>query len=240
MRILCLDQFAQLGGGQLCLLDLIPAFLENGWEIRAMTPGEGEYPARLRAFDCRVEQLRLSPLSNGRKTLTDQFLYLASVVEMTSQLRKLFRGWRPDLLYVNGPRVLPAAAKISRQEGIPLIFHAHHRIAEGSALRLVQASLNASRASVIACCSYVASSLTPRVPRSRIRVIYNGVSDYKQSPVRPASPLQRVGIVGRIDPEKGQLDFIRAARIVAGRFPQVHFTWWAHPSYRREDTMVGF
>jgi glycosyltransferase involved in cell wall biosynthesis len=223
MKILCLDQFAQLGGGQLCLLDLLPAFLGNGWEIRAMVPGEGEYTARLRALDCQVEQLRLAPLSSGRKTFTDRFSYLASVLQMTGLLRKQLRGWRPDLLYVNGPRVLPAAARVSRQEGIPLIFHAHHRIAEGSALRLVQTSLNASRASVIACCSYVASSLTPRVPRSRIRVIYNGVHDYGQSPIRRALPIQRIGIVGRIDPEKGQLDFVRAARTVVSRFPHVEF-----------------
>jgi glycosyltransferase involved in cell wall biosynthesis len=231
MKILCLDQFAQLGGGQLCLLDLLPAFQRNGWEIRALLPGEGEYATRLRALDCGVEQLRLAPLSSGRKTFTDQFLYLASVVQMTAQLRKLLRGWRPDLLYVNGPRVLPAAARVSREDRIPLVFHAHHRIAGGSALRLVQTSLNASSASVIACCSYVASSLTPRVPRSRIRVIYNGVSDYRQSPFRRALPIQKVGIVGRIDPEKGQLDFVRAARTVAQRFPHVQFHVVGSPQF---------
>ena len=231
MKILCLDQFAQLGGGQLCLLDLIPGFLEKGWEIRAMAPGEGEYAARLRALECSVEQLRLAPLSSGRKTFKDQLSYLASVVRMTGQLRRLLRGWRPDLLYANGPRVLPVAARVSRIEGIPLVFHAHHRIAEGSSLRLVQTSLNASQASVIACCSYVASSLMPRVPRSRIRVIYNGVSDYRQSPVRRALPIQRVGIVGRIDPEKGQLDFVRAARIVVRRFPHVLFHVVGSPQF---------
>jgi glycosyltransferase involved in cell wall biosynthesis len=231
MKILCLDQFAQLGGGQLCLLDLLPAFLLNGWEIRALVPDEGEYTTRLRALGCNVDQLSLTPLSSSRKTFTDQFKYLASVVQMTGQLRRLLRKWRPDLLYVNGPRVLPAAAKVSREDGIPLVFHAHHRIAEGSALRLVQTSLNASRASVIACCSYVASSLTPRVPRSRIRVIYNGVSDYRESPVRRTLPIQRVGIVGRIDPEKGQLDFVRAARIVAHRFPQVQFHVVGSPQF---------
>jgi glycosyltransferase involved in cell wall biosynthesis len=231
MKILCLDQFAQLGGGQLCVLDLLPAFLLNGWEIRALVPGEGEYASRLRALDCPVEHLSLTPLSSGRKTFGDQLRYLASVVQMTRQLRKLLRKWRPDLLYVNGPRVLPAAAKVSREDGIPLLFHAHHRIAEGSALRLVQTSLNASQASVIACCSYVATSLTSRVPRSRIRVIYNGVSDYSETPIRRALPIQRVGIVGRIDPEKGQLDFIRAARIVVHRFPHVQFHVVGSPQF---------
>jgi glycosyltransferase involved in cell wall biosynthesis len=223
MRILCLDQVAQLGGGQLCLLDLIPAFLANGWEIQAMAPSEGEYAGRLRALGCNVAELRLPPLSSGRKTFTDHFSYVASVVQSTMQIRKQVRGWRPDLLYVNGPRVLPAAARVGRQEGIPLIFHAHHRISEGSALRLVQASLNASRASVIACCSYVAASLTPRIPGSRIGIIYNGVSEHRGLPVRVTSPIRSVGIIGRIDPEKGQLEFIRAARMVAPLFPQVEF-----------------
>jgi len=223
MKILCLDQVAQLGGGQLCLLDLIPAFQANGWGIRAMAPSDGEYAGRLRALGCEVAALRLPPLSSGRKTFTDHFSYLASVVQITGQIRNQLRIWRPDLLYVNGPRVLPAAARVARQERIPLIFHAHHRISEGSALRLVRSSLNASRASVIACCSYVAASLTPRVPESRIRIIYNGVSEQRGLPLRAASPIRRVGIIGRIDPEKGQLEFIRAAKMVASRFPQVEF-----------------
>ncbi len=231
MKIMCLDQFAQLGGGQLCLLDLIPSFQENGWDVRTVAPGEGEFATRLRAMDCRVEQLRLAPLSSGRKTFIDQFSYLTSIVKMTGQLRKMLSEWRPDVLYVNGPRVLPAAARISRQEGIPLIFHAHHRIGEGSALRLVQSSLNASRASVIACCSYVASSLTPRVPRSRIRVIYNGVDDRREAAARATSPIRNVGIIGRIDPEKGQLEFIKAARTAAQRFPQVQFHVVGSPQF---------
>jgi glycosyltransferase involved in cell wall biosynthesis len=223
MKILCLDQFAQLGGGQLCLLDLVPAFLENGWKVHAMLPGEGEYSDRLRALKCTVANLPLTPLSNRRKTFTDRSNYLVSVLRITEQLQRLLRAWQPDLLYVNGPRVLPAAAWVSRRERIPLIFHAHHRIAEPSALRILQSSLNGSRASVIACCSYVASSYSPRVPESRIRVIYNGVSDQRQLAIRTASPITNVGIIGRIDPEKGQLDFVLTARQVALRFPHIQF-----------------
>jgi glycosyltransferase involved in cell wall biosynthesis len=223
MKILCLDQVSQLGGGQLCLLDLLPAFLESGWEIRVMAPGEGEYAVRLRALNCKVVPLHLAPLSNGQKTLRDQFSYLRSMLLMVGQLRRLLRVWRPDLLYVNGPRVLPAAARVSRKEGIPLLFHAHHRITQGSALRLAQSSLNVSRASVVACSSYVASSLAARVEGSRIRVIYNGVRDQEELPLRAPSPIQNVGIIGRIDPEKGQLDFVRAARTVVRRFPDLRF-----------------
>ena len=231
MKILCIDQFAQLGGGQLCLLDLLPAFHRNGWEIRAMVPDQGEYAARLRASHCHVDQLPLPQLSNGKKTFTDQLRYLASVVRSTGQLRRLLRAWKADLLYVNGPRVLPAAARVSREQEIPLIFHAHHWIAETSARRLVQSSINASKASVIACCQYVASSLSPRVPARRIKVIYNGVGDYRCSPARRCLPIKNVGIVGRIDPEKGQLDFVRAARIIARRFPHVRFHVVGSPQF---------
>jgi glycosyltransferase involved in cell wall biosynthesis len=223
MKILCLDQSAQLGGGQLCLLDLLPAFLANGWEVHAMLPGEGEYSARLRALKCNVADLHLAPLPSQRKTIADCPSYLVSVLRITGQLQRLLETGRPDLLYVNGPRVLPAAAWVSRREGIPLIFHAHHRILESSALRIAQSSLNASRASVIACCSYVASSYSRRVPGKRIKVIYNGVSDQRSLHIRAASPIENVGIIGRIDPEKGQLDFVRAVRKVVQRFPHIQF-----------------
>ena len=205
------------------MLDLVPAFLANGWKVQVMLPNEGEYSARLRALNCQVTDLHLAPLSNRQKTFTGRSAYLISVLRITGQLQRVLGAWRPDLLYVNGPRVLPAAAWISRRERIPLIFHAHHRIAEPSALRITQSSLNAARASVIACCSYVAYSYSPRVPQSRIRVIYNGVSDQKQLSIRTASPATNVGIIGRIDPEKGQLDFVLAARQVAHRFPHIQF-----------------
>jgi glycosyltransferase involved in cell wall biosynthesis len=230
MKILCLDQFAQLGGGQLCLLDLLPAFRENGWEVQVLAPGEGEYSTRLRALDFKVAQLHLAPLSSGRKTFLDQLSYLRSMVRMSGQLRRVLKEWPPDLLYVNGPRVLPAAARVSRQDGIPLVFHAHHRLPEGSALRLVRSALNASKASVIACSSYVASSLSPQVARNRIRVIYNGVSDQQVCP-RAVSAIHNVGIIGRIDPEKGQLDFIRAVRRVVARFPQIQFHVIGSPQF---------
>jgi glycosyltransferase involved in cell wall biosynthesis len=54
-------------------------------------------------------------------------------------------------------------------------------------------------------------------------VIYNGVSDQRSLSIRTSSPIENVGIIGRIDPEKGQLDFVRAVRKVVERFPHIQF-----------------
>ncbi|MGH9660952.1 MAG: glycosyltransferase family 4 protein, partial [Bryobacteraceae bacterium] len=75
-------------------------------------------------------------------------------------------------------------------------------------------------ATVIASCRFVAQPLEP-FARS-IHVVYNGVA-------RPATPAPaprsapRVGVIARIAPEKGQADFVAAARRVAPLVPGCRF-----------------
>ncbi len=56
MKILFLEQFSELGGGQQCLIDLLPAIREQGWKATVAAPGSG--PALLRRERCRARRLR--------------------------------------------------------------------------------------------------------------------------------------------------------------------------------------
>ena len=62
-----------------------------------------------------------------------------------------------DLIYVNGPRLLPAAAMAAR--GRPVIFHAHSVVTQESAARLTRWALRRSDATVIAACRFVLQPL---------------------------------------------------------------------------------
>jgi len=55
-----------------------------------------------------------------------------------------------------------------------------------------------------------------------IRVVYNGVRQISL-PDRPQAAEFRIGAIGRISPEKGQAEFLRAARIVYNAAPQCRF-----------------
>jgi glycosyltransferase involved in cell wall biosynthesis len=62
------------------------------------------------------------------------------------------------------------------------------------------------------------------VKPERLHVIYNGVA----GPAKPAEPKQargdfRIGVVGRIAPEKGHADFLQAARLLNEALPNCRF-----------------
>jgi glycosyltransferase involved in cell wall biosynthesis len=75
--------------------------------------------------------------------------------------------------------------------------------------KIAELSVRRTGATVIAVSEFVAR----RYPKSR--VIYNGVPDYGCSRRRFGERPPRVGIVGRIAPEKGHLDFVRVALAIS-------------------------
>jgi glycosyltransferase involved in cell wall biosynthesis len=123
-----------------------------------------------------------------------------------------------DLVVANGPRILPAV--IGARAAI--VFHLHSRLEKWYARAIARGTLRARQATVICCCRSIAAPLTAKPGTHAVRVVYNGVSDTGFAPKPPGACL-RVGIVGRIAPEKGHLDFVNAAGIVARSQSGVRF-----------------
>ena len=226
MNILFIDQFGELGGAQQCLLELIPAIAERGWHSFAAVPSSGEPGARLSALGVRVESISLGDYSSGRKSVADLARFLVDAPRLAIRLGTLIRQHRIDLVYANGPRVLPAAALAAGR--LPLVFHAHNYLPPGPGRFLVRAGLRlCANASVIAVSEFVASYLRGPAPlrsrlgmgmssggpaRTPIEVVPNGIADLRTSRTTGEHP--RIGVIGRIAPEKGQLDFVEAARLL--------------------------
>ena len=179
-----MDQFAEIGGGQMCMLDMLPPFLDRGWQVHAVIPSPGAYATRLLAAGASVDFFRGS----------QRIRYPA------------------DLLYVNGPRVLPSAVLAASRA--PVLFHAHHHITKKIAQVIASLCVRARSATVISCSRSVARQYR------NTTVVPNGVPDhgYRErfagQMVKP-----RIGIIGRITPDKGHLLFLQAARLLTdGRF----------------------
>jgi glycosyltransferase involved in cell wall biosynthesis len=197
MNVLFLDQFGELGGAQRCLLDLMPAVLTKGWNAVAAIP-EGPLQQRL---GIPIETLQLGNYTSGRKSLSDALRFATSMPRVAKQVADLTRRHRIDLLYVNGPRLLPAVAFTN----IPALFHAQSYLPPGPSRRIAQAAIAARSIPVIAVSDFVASYIGRPAT-----IIPNGVADTRMN--RQPSPVPRIGIIGRIAPEKGHLDFIQAAQ----------------------------
>ncbi len=218
MNVLFLDQFGELGGAQRCLLDLLPAMAGGGWSAHVAAPGHGELAARATALHATADRIQCGPYSSGHKTAGDMARFALETPRLAREIRSLIRRYDADLVYVNGPRLAPAAALAARK-GPPILFHAHSLL-DGYPLRLAGWSLHLARAAVVAACRFVARPLEPyaiHAGQSRVQVVYNGVRQ-NGSPRRNGSAV-RIGVIGRISPEKGQAEFLRAARLLYPDLP---------------------
>ncbi len=211
-HVLVLDQYAQLGGAQRCLLSLLPAFIEAGLTTHLAIPGDGPLAAGARLHGATVHAIPCGPYQSLQKGWTDAARFACDLPRQALEIQALVRRHGVGLIYVNGPRLLPAAALAAF--GRPVIFHAHSIVEQVSAARLVRRALRSANAHVIAACRFVLDRLAPH-HGAHTRVIYNGIAPqtctrHKRGHGDP----WRIGVIGRIAPEKGQLEFVRAARLL--------------------------
>src|SRR5260370_16296447 len=172
MNVLFLDQFNELGGAQQCLLDLVGGRASPN--LYAALPGAGPLATALRTRGVQVLELPSMSYSHGRKSAGDVLRFAVDTLRLSRRLRAIIRTYAVDLVYVNGPRLLPAAALATKT----FVFHAHSYLDKRYAAALARWSLRRRGARAVASSHFVASALRP----CRVRVISNGV---------PGIPFQR-------------------------------------------------
>jgi glycosyltransferase involved in cell wall biosynthesis len=220
MRLLLLDQFSDLGGAQQVLLELLPAFRERGWKVLVGLPGEGEMFRQVRALGFETERVECGPYGSGRKSAMDLVRFLKGTPRLARQIRRMAEQVEADLVYINGPRLLPAAAMAGLR--IPVLFHAHSFLPPGASRVLTGLCLRRVNAWLLGSCRFVAEPWREYVPAERLSVIYNGVAGPLVESVQPQGP-PAIGCIGRIAPEKGQREFLSAASIIHGAIPDCRF-----------------
>jgi glycosyltransferase involved in cell wall biosynthesis len=219
LKVLFLDQFADLGGAQHALLGTVDAVLRAGWEACVLLPGPGPLADALRARDVLTSEIPCGPYRSGSKTASDAVRFALDLRRQVRIIGELVNDADVDLIYVNGPRLLPAAALAARSR-TPIVFHLHSHL-RGSALRLTRWSLRRAPATVVGCSNSVLDPLRPHIAERSLHVIPNGVRDlgYHARCFDLAHRL-RIGVIGRIAPEKGQMEFVEAAALLRDEFPK--------------------
>lgn len=218
MRILFLDQFSDLGGAQQCLLDLLPAVHDEGWSAHVAAPGNRQLAVRALEYGATFNQLNLGNYRSGPKPWTDAVRFAWQTPALARQIRKLAQDAQANLIYVNGPRLLPAATRASGST--PLLFHCHNHLHQRAAAIVAGRALRRANATVIACCRFAAEPIADYVPKERFHIVENGVAG---APKRADANSMRIGMVGRISPEKGQIEFLQSARQIVKAFPEYRF-----------------
>jgi glycosyltransferase involved in cell wall biosynthesis len=169
----------------------------------------------------------------GGKSLGEKLEFGARSLACTIGLARTVLQRRVRLVYINGPRALPAGVLAARFTRTPVLFHLHRALTRKSDLFV--ATKAAARASKIVACSHAAAqALTARAPLlTRItQVLYNpapggptgdSLSGRGIAPSFGGGPV--VGLVGRITPQKGQKVLLRAAARLRDRWPDLRIVF---------------
>lgn len=205
-------------------------FAARGWEVHALVP-DGPIHQALTPFCAVVRALPCGPFASAAKTVSDAVRFASQLPMQALEIGLTAARNCIDVIYVNGPRVLPAAALGCA--GRPLVYHVHWMVPQRSAASLARAALRRSGASAIAPSRLAAEWLQGCVEPGLISTIYNGVGGFGGLP-RSRNAIRRIAILGRISPEKGQLEFARAARIAASRSNGLRFTVCGAPMFTED------
>ena len=234
MKVLFLDQFSEMGGAQRALLDTVDAVQQRGWEAHAALPGSGPLVEQLRSRSIAVTAIPCGPYRSHRKRATDVVRFAFNMQEQLRVIRNLSVRVGFDLVYINGPRLLPAAALASRKR-IPLLFHAHSHVPQMTAAKLAGWSIAHANATVVGCSNFVLEALRGYVG-AQSHVIPTGVPDVGFRKRQFGQQKNwRIGIVGRISPEKGQIEFLEAAAQLAREFGDLRFVICGAPLFAENN-----
>jgi glycosyltransferase involved in cell wall biosynthesis len=221
LRVVYLDHVAQLSGGELALLRLLPILTDV--QAHVILAEEGPLVDRLRQSGISVEvlpmrgrtrQLRKDSVQAGRLPLRATSDTLAYSLRLAWRLRQL----RADLVHTNSLKSGIYGSIAARLAGKPVIWHLRDRIDTDYlpriAVILIRALTRHLPSVVISNSS--ATKLTLR-PRERSLVIPSVVdmTAIARAPVAHDGPIV-AGIVGRLAPWKGQDVFLYA---FASAFP---------------------
>jgi glycosyltransferase involved in cell wall biosynthesis len=156
------------------------------------------------------------------------------------QLRRLIRRLRADVVHANGFKAAVACGLDPAPWRPPLIWVKHDFTGDG-----FQASALALRCRRIVCVSNAVGERFPRALRGRLRIIHNGLPPIKADRSAGRQLLLGalgapeadviVGLVGRLDRDKGQHELAAILPGVIERCPRLHVAFIGPDNPRRPD-----
>lgn len=213
LRVVYLDHVAQLSGGEIALLRLVPHLRDV--EAHVILAQDGPFADELVRAGVSVEVMGLRERARGLRKdavtartvpLGALLATIAYVVRLALRLRRL----RPDIVHTNSLKAGVYGSIAARLAGVPVVWHVRDRIASdylpAAAVRAVRAMMVRLAATAVANSAETASTLgagvrTAVVPEAILAPAPRG---------GPRSGPLTIGMVGRVAPWKGQDLFLRA------------------------------
>jgi len=214
-RVVYLDHCARLSGGELALLRLLPSL---DVDAHVILGENGPLVDKLRAVGVSVEVLAMGDATRslGRERIRPGRLPFSALTYTATYVARLARRLRrldPDLVHTNSLKSALYGGVAARLVSIPVVWHVRDRIADdympSVACRMVRAAAGVLPAAVIANSRTTLATLG-RAGTDGVAIASPlGFTPVGSVPPATTRPL-RVGMVGRLDPWKGQHVFLDA------------------------------
>ena len=229
VRVVVLDHTAQTGGAELALLRTCAALDPTRVDVTVLLFADGPLVDRLRSLGVRVRVLPLDArVAGADRHSAGRWAALGSLLRTLPFIGRLARELRrldPQVVHTTSLKAdligLPAA-RLARR---PVIWHLHDRVAPdylpGVVVRVLRTL--ARRVDAVVVNSAATAATLPGIDTV---LAYPGLAPEQIGPdpvdrQRPEPPV--VGIVGRISPTKGQLEFLDAAERLAAADDRLRF-----------------
>lgn len=220
-NILFVEHLAGIGGGQVCLLELLKHLDHDRFNPVVACVSTGELYDRLIEAGARVEIVDTRGI--GHKHPSD-------TIDNFRDFARLIRRHDIKLIHVNSQKALLMSAPAALVSKVPIVWHCHVDSDFGWAFDLASAA--AARAIVVNS-EYVRRRFrfVPAVA-SKITLIYNGIDISRmksrgEGRVRAELGIEStslvVGTLGRLQAEKGMEYFLGAAPEIARELPDTKF-----------------
>ena len=207
-QILFLEQQSWYGGAQR-VLNVVLRSIEQDFEPVAAFPERGPFPTALQKRHIETITLPLGKYPPGRKSYRDMMAFALRTLFCTVKIASIIHRKPISLVYINGPRCLPAGVMAAWLMRRPSLFHLHLTLTRQSEIVLAK---HCARhvTKIVACSDAAAESLLSADRRlaRKLEVFHNPTLERVRRVGLPVEHAGRadhitIGMVGRITEAKG-------------------------------------
>jgi glycogen synthase len=226
---------AASGDGDDVFADMPPMRLQ---ELQSLYPGLDAYAAsaiaRAMDYEAGVSSRNNGPVRPGHAGAAYEGDMVANAERYARLVVALSRGERFDVIHAHDWMTFPAGLALAQVTGKPLVVHVHSTEFDRSGDHVNQRVYDIERrgmhgAARVVCVSNLTQSICVRrygIHLDRTDVVYNGIETEAHQPLegdRIESTDRIVLFLGRITMQKGPEYFVRAAKRVLEKMPNVKF-----------------
>jgi glycosyltransferase involved in cell wall biosynthesis len=236
-NILFLQSSSEGYGSGKIILQVLRLYKKEGYHPIVLLTNSGPLQSVLENEGFHVYVQNLGILRRKYVNLTGLLNRLSKNLKAYRFLSELHQKYQFELVYSNTLAVIVGAYWAKRRH-IPHVWHIHEILLGPKPLvKMLASLLDQSTSSPIAVSFAVENNWQPLLKKSKIQVIHNGIpyepflEDYPEAKKGLGLPSDKVtiGMIGRINPWKGQFFFLELVDQLSKKYPNTHFVLVGDP-----------